>query len=288
MTLIGIVRLGTTAAHFAEYSQEIERLVATEHVSMLSRIDTAELQAALQSYPVMPDDVREVPSCEVGDCDVKLPRNTILQLSQLDPDAHGYEHRVTTVIREWLHKYLTAYERNGNAALVRYGDKDPPQSLRDGFTELIADAQVFGYRAPALYDYFADVVDRLPDGTSESFVWSVEEFGMRPLTTVTHTIADLEPQETHADVWIAMKLLYASHYLQASLRTIRVIDDRSSVEPASYLVCVDRLMFDTKVGGIVRAMAKRRLRSHLADRLKNISEAVGAYGVVTQDRVEGS
>ena len=287
MTLIGIVKLRTTPAQFAEYAEEVERLVATEHVSLLSRIDFSDLQAALQSYPVMPADIREVPSCEVGDCDVKLPRGVILQLAQLNPAASGYEQRVGVVIRQWLHQYLLDYERDGNAALVEYGDKHPPQSLHDGFSELIANAQVLAYRAPALHDYLNGTIDRQPDGSRESFVWSVEKFGMRPLTTVTHTVVDRNPGGDHADVWVGMKLLYASHYLHASLRSMRVINDWSSVEPASYLVCVDRLMFDAKVGGIVRAMAKRRLRSHLADRLQSISDSVGAYGLVMAGHVEG-
>ena len=287
MTLIGIVKLRATAEQFAEYASTHERLVATEHVSELGQFDFSDLQTAVQSYPVMLDDVREVPSCEVGDCDVKLPRSIILELSQLDPAANRFDQEVAAVIRRWLQQYLLGYRTNGNVALVEYGDKNPPQSLQAGFNSLIADAHVLAYRAPRLYDYFNGIVDQPPNGMRESFVWSVEKFGMRPLTTVTHSVVHRDLDGDPADLWVGMKLLYASHYLHASLRLMRVIDDRNSAEPTSYLVCVDRLLFDAKVGGIKRAMLKRRLRSHLADRLRAISDSVSGYGLMVADRSEG-
>jgi len=287
MTLIGIVKLTARSAQFAEYAEKVERLVATKHVSVLGQFDFSDLQTALRSYPVVPDDVREVPSCKVGDCDVKLPQSIILELSQLDPTADRFDQQVTAVIRQWLHQYLSGYRTNGNVALVEYGDKNPPQSLHDGFNRLIADAQVLAYRAQRLYDYFNGTADQLPDGMRESFVWSVEEFGVRPLTTVTHSVVHRDLDGDHADLWIGMKLLYASHYLHASLRLMRVINDWSSAEPASYLVSVDRLLFDAEVGGIKRAMLKRRLRSHLAQRLQDISDSVSEYGLMMAQRLEG-
>ncbi|UCD24287.1 MAG: hypothetical protein JSW51_14910 [Gemmatimonadota bacterium] len=287
MTLIGIVRLEATSARFAHYAERVEQLVATDHVVEVGQIDVSDLQNTLLSYPVMLDDVREVPSCEVGDCDIKLPQHIVLELAQLDHDADGLDGEVAVVIRRWLQQYLTGYESEGNAALVEYSDKSPPQSLQQGFNQLLADAQVLAYRNPRLYDYFDGVVDRLPQDMSESFVWSVEEFGMRPLTTVTHTVVHRDSIGDMAGVWVGMKLLYASHYLHASLRQMRLIEDRSSDEPASYLVCVDRLLFDAKVGGIKRAMVKRRLRSHLADRLEEIRDLLSASGLTAEDGSEG-
>ena len=287
MILIGMVKLKATPAQFADYAEEVERLVATEHVSFLGQIDFSNLQIALQSYPVLLEDIREVPSCEVGDCDVKLPRSIILELSQLNPAANRFDQQVAAAIRQWLHKYLSSYRRKGNVALVEYSDKNPPQSLHDGFSKLIAGAHVLAYRAPRLYDYFNGIVNRPPDGVRESFVWSVEDFGMRPLTTVTHSIVHRDLDGDYADLWVGMKLLYASHYLHASLRLMRVINDWNSAEPASYLVSVDRLLFDAEVGGIKRAMLRRRLRSHLAERLQNISDSVSEYGLMMTQRLEG-
>ncbi len=287
MTLIGIVKLRATSAQFAEYAEQVERLVATKHVSVLGQIDFSDLQTALRSYPIMPDDVREVPSCKVGDCDVKLPGSIILELSQLDPAANRFDQQVAAVIRQWLHQYLSSYKRDGNVALVEYSDKNPPQSLHDGFSRLMADAQVLAYRAPRLYDYFDGIVDQPPNGMRESFVWSVEKFGMRPLTTVTHSVVHRDLDGDHADLWIGMKLLYASHYLHASLRLMRVVNDWSSAQPTSYLVCVDRLLFDAEVGGIKRAMLKRHLRSHLAERLQDISDSVSEYSLMMAQRLEG-
>jgi hypothetical protein len=287
MTLIGMVKLNATGARFARYAEEVERLVATEYVSASGRIDFSDLEMALQAYPVMADDVREVPSCEVGDCDVKLPRKVILEMARLDPSASRYETQVAVMIRSWLYQYLSSYGSSGNAALIEYADKDPPQSLHDGLGRLIADAQVLAYRVPSLHDYFNGRVDQPPDGARERFIWSVEQFGMRPLTTVTQGVVYRNSTAGDSDVWVAMKLLYASHYLHASLRLMRVVEDPVSTEPVSYLVCVDRLLFDAKVGGIKRAIVKRRLRSHLAQRMQAIRDSVAGYGGLVVHRSRG-
>ncbi|UCG88305.1 MAG: hypothetical protein JSW71_07105 [Gemmatimonadota bacterium] len=286
MTLIGIVKLSATAGQFTRYAEEVGRLVATEHVTALGSIDVSNLQTALQSYPILADDVREVPSCEVGDCDVKLPRNVILEMAHLDPSSSRFETEVAATIRQWLRQYLSSYDTEGNTALVVYADKDPPQPLHDGFNGLIADAQVLADRVPALYDYFNGTVDQPPNGAREGVIWSVERFGMRPLTTVTHGIVYRDSVAGHAEAWVAMKLLYASHYLHASLRLMRVVEDPASAEPAAYLVCIDRLLFDGKVRGVVRALVKRRLRSHLADRMRDIRDSVSEYGLMMADRSE--
>ncbi len=279
MTLIGMVRLDATAAQFAQYAETVERLVATEHVRQLGKLDVSAMEHALRAYPILSDDLDEIPTCKIGDCDVKLPRDVILELSQLDVSAQvGRE--ATSVIKDWLQRYLSGYRSEGNTVLVQYGDKSRPQSLRVGFERLMADAQVFAYRAPLLHDYFSGIIDSLPAGMSEDFVWSVEEFGMRPLTTVTHSVVYGDASVHEGDFWVGMKLLYASHYLTASLRLMRVIEDPTAGQPTSYLICVDRLLFDAKVGGIKRAMAKRRLRSYLADRLEAIRNSLGAPGLV--------
>lgn len=288
MTLLGIVRLDATAAQFARHAADFEQLVATEHVTARGEIDFSDLDGALQAFPIMADDICEVPTCRIGDCDVKLPRNVIHQMAQLDPASSRFELQVAEVIRSWLYQYLSSYRSEGNVALVFYADKDPPQSLQEGFGRLIADAQILAYRVPLLYDYFNRMVDRSsPVGMRESFVWSVEQFGMRPLTTVTHSVVYRDSIAETSDVWVAMKLLYASHYLHASLRVLRVVEDRSSAEPTSYLVCLDRLLFDSKVGGLKRTLVKRRLRTHLAERIGAIKDSLGGLGSVMARQREG-
>jgi len=279
MTLIGMVRLDATVAQFAQYAETVERLVATEHVRQLGKLDVSALEHALRDYPILLEDLDEIPTCQIGDCDVKLPRDVILELSQLDATAQ-LNREATGVIKHWLQRYLSGYRSAGNTVLVQYGDKNPPQSLRVGFERLMADAQVFAYRAPLLHDYFNGFIDSLPAGMSEDFVWSVEEFGMRPLTTVTHSVVYDDASVHEGDFWVGMKLLYASHYLTASLRLMRVIEDPTASRPTSYLICVDRLLFDGKVGGIKRAIAKRRLRSHLTGRLEAIRRSLSAPSLV--------
>ncbi len=287
MTLIGMIKLDATASHFGRYADEPERVLATGHLGVLGQIDLSDPGLSLRSYPILADDIREVPSCEIGRCDVKLPQEVIVELSRIDPSAIRFDHEVEVVIKRWLYRYLSSYRNEGDTALVVYADKNPPQSLRDGLVRLMADAQVLGYRAPRLHGYVSGMAGRLPDGARESVIWSVERFGMRPLTTVTHAIVYRDVSADHGDVWVAIKLLYASHYLHASFQLMRVVEDRSAAEPASYLVSVERLLFDGKVRGVVRAIAERRLRSHLAERLEAIRDSIRERGSLMADHSRG-
>lgn len=71
--------------------------------------------------------------------------------------------------------------------------------------------------------------------------------------------------------WMAFKLLYASHYLQASLRVMHMVEEPVRETPALVLITVDRLLFDSDIGGLKRMLLSKHLESYAHQRLQSVS-----------------
>jgi hypothetical protein len=265
LVLLGVVQLPGRPSDFAAFARQLEQFSNNRHVARMGQFASASLPQDLELLAVRQEDVKAVRSCRLGKCHMKLPSATIAALSQLDSDDELYEAQVSRIVVGWLGEYLQQYLAGGNAALVEYADQQEPQSLERGFRELLSRFTVLAEQAPELYDYLQQGPAETPSEIENQFYWLIEDFGMRPLTTVTQsTMYRAEPGE----LWIVLKQLYASHYLRGALRSLRVVAGPDTPEgPSSYLVCVERVLFDKRVGGLKRALVTPRMRGHLEDRL---------------------
>jgi len=82
----------------------------------------------------------------------------------------------------------------------------------------------------------------------------------RPTLTVNHVVVYAPPG---GPAFIARKQIYATHYFEAALELVAVIDADNATPsaPASYLITLRRYRFDYLPGGIlnVRGRVKGRL-----------------------------
>ena len=148
---------------------------------------------------------------------------------------------------------------------MEYADQREPQSLERGFGELLGRFTVLAQQAPELYGYLQQGPTETPPEIENQFFWLIEDFGMRPLTTVTQSTMY---RSDGSELWVVLKQLYASHYLRGALRSLRVVAGPDTpAGPSSYLVCEERVLFDKRVGGFKRLLVTPRMRGHLEDRL---------------------
>lgn len=158
-----------------------------------------------------------------------------------------------------------------------YDDRRQPLALHEGFHALLAESPYVADHAPEFHHYL-DAYPRQPlAGVTDVIYWSVQEFGLRPLTTVTHASVYRRAPGSEPRTVIAMKQIYASHYFHAALQLIEVFEDRSEFGgPRAYLVYLDRSLFDTALGGLTRRTVERRLQGNLASRLNGMRNAASA------------
>ena len=224
----------------------------------------------LARFELPAGDLEPLRACAVGDCKLKLPRDAIARLRALGPNASA--DQVTALVRAWLLEYAREYSARGNAALVVYDDARRPLALHEGFHALLAQPPSLAASVPKFHHHLDEFPARPLAGGEDRLYWSVEEFGLRPLTTITHAVIYAVPAGRAPRVLVALKQVYASHYFHAGLATLALFEaptdsPASGGGSGSYLVWVERSLFDTDLGGFTRRRVVGRLEETLAARL---------------------
>lgn len=279
--LVGVVRLAVSPAEFARRFATLGPEVRSPRATQFGAFSTRPAREDLARY-VLPDaDVEPLRACAVGDCKLKLPRDAIARLRDLRPSASA--DRVATLVRAWLLEYARGYQDRGNAALVVYDDARRPLALHEGFHALLAEPPSLAESMPELHHYLDEFPARPLAGVEDRLYWSVEEFGLRPLTTITHAVIYARPAGRAPRVLIALKQVYASHYFHAGLATLMLFEAPAAggasgggeSSSGSYLVWLDRSLFDTDLGGFTRRRVVGRLEANLAARLGALRQPPG-------------
>ncbi len=278
IAVLGVVRIPTSPSRFTSFADDIDALMDYEYLTEIAWFKQNSTYTDSFEIPVRREDVSAVRSCVPGKCDMKLSTETIATIARLDPATGDFSDRVSGLVRDRLRRYLRDYRTLGNEGLPVYGDKQVPGSVHDGLRHLLDESGVLRQRAPHLYRHLDRPSISKPAHIRVGYFWSIEDFGMRPLTTMSESaIYGAQDDES----WVALKLLYSSHYLMASLRVIRVVQESSAEPgPSAYLVWDDRALFDGRVGGIKRMLLARHLRLSLAHRLTGLRDRLGEYDLL--------
>jgi hypothetical protein len=183
--------------------------------------------------------------------------------NEVNWSAPDYRDSVTALTREMLLERVKSYLVGGNRALGEYNDKAYRLSLADEFKSLLQPA-VFTYGYGSEFQaYLLDFPHSRPAYVESFFYWSKEKFGLKPVITVTH-VTVYRPSGAHgADILIASKGIYASHYYEASLGLTGYIHNQSSGPSRSYLMYINRSKTDALRGmfpGLKRSLISGRLR----------------------------
>lgn len=283
VAFIGAVRLGASAMPAAL------RLFASdlpaESRSLTRRVGFSRPPSAddLRGYTLPAADIDALRDCVIGKCVLKLPGDAIAALRQLDWKATDIGEQASVVMRRWLLAYVQAYATRGNDALVVYDDGRTPRPLHEGFHALLAVMPFWEDDAPEFHHYL-NVFPRQPlAGVRDTIACYLEDFGLRPLTTVVHSALYQIPERSPSMVraLIARKQIFASHYFRARLSMLALIETTPSATEArvgrapasSYLVWVDRSLFDTRLNRFVRGRVEGRLDDDLRSRLMQIQRA---------------
>ena len=257
-----------------------------ESGSLIQRAGISRPPAAndLRVYELPTADIDALRDCVVGACVLKLPGDAIAALRQLDWTAADIGSQASAVMRRWLLAYVRAYSQRGNDALVIYEDGRTPLPLHEGFHTLLAAMPFWVDDAPEFHHYL-DVYPRQPlAGVRDTITCYLEDFGLRPLTTVVHTaLYPAGDRSSAVRALIARKQLFATHYFRARLSMLAFLETVPSATisgartdgstPATYLVWLDRSLFDTKLNRFVRGRVEGRLEDDLRSRLTQIQRA---------------
>ena len=149
-------------------------------------------------------------------------------------------------------------------------DKEEPLSPGKGVDALAGYLQAVTEMMQTLRVHLRDYPRSAVEGAEDVIVWTVRDYGYRPVTGVIHAVI-YEPPGSFPVV--ALKNLYSSHYFHGRLQLIVLLVDPEDPEQ-TYVGYTDRLLFDDDVGGIKRRMLEAGVLKDVARRLELLRNVV--------------
>lgn len=250
------VRRGSPAC-FVQQLEDIEHFKTGPLVQKIHKISEPPTLADFQTLQLTPDEIESLEACRPGKCRIKLPASAI-GVTRTEQD-----------FRAWLFDYLQTYRKLGNPALVQY-DSAPV------IARLLVDLGQILDAKPSLQDLSAVAYDHLSQYPRkppvapilrEFLYWSTENFGLKPVTSITHVHIFQRPGAAIA----ASKQIYANHYMDASLGLSFAVD---APHEGMYLVYLNRTRIDLLqgwLGGIRKVFLRRKLLNGFRDNLRAVS-----------------
>ena len=276
----GAVRVGVPARFFLQKFVDIVSFKQSPIVRQIGKFSETPRRDDLAGLTFDPGDLDEIRSCRVGDCDIQLSAEQIRRIQgAVDwsrPDAPAQANRV---LRDMLFDYVELYQRAGNQALLEYADDDAPLRVNDELRLLVAHSRSVLSGLPEFGELLSASSSQLQPA-NEFLYWSKEQFGLKPVVSITHVIVYLPGRPDVPDIVIASKQIYASRYLAASLALTFGVEP-SPGTPAFYMAYVNRTRpraFPPVIGGLVRRVAQGQTRDGLEEQLQLAKARLeGAY-----------
>jgi hypothetical protein len=278
---LGVVRLNVSKEFFLEKFMDIESFKRSEIVLQIRKLSSPPRLEDLLELNLETEHLNALKTCKVGDCNVKVPASLIERFrKEINWSAPDHKGRATAVTRQFLLDYVRAYLKDGNAALVEYGDRNYPQRLADEVGSLVDQSPYLLETAPEFHKYLAQFPRIQLPGVENFIYWSKERVGgLKPVLGLTHVTVYKQKTESPFQIIIASKQIYANHYFEGSLALTWIVDaETEASKTGSYLIYFNRSRMDALRGGLSwlkRYIAHGKIREGL---LKNLQ--------LTRDKLE--
>jgi len=267
VSAFAIMRLDIPADFFVERVRDIVNFKKSEKVLQIGKFSNPPRLGDLTSLTFDQVDIDAIQACRVKSCDIKMSAKYIERFQkEVNWSAANHRDRVSELMREMLLEHVLAYSRSGNVGLGKYDDKSYSLGLADEFKSLLKPAAyMYGY-VPEFQKYLEEYPQGRPQNASiaeDFFYWSKEDFGLKPVTSVTHVTIYKRSHDNASDVIIGSKGIYGSHYFESSLGLTAFIQSRGSDPARTYLIYMNRSRTDALRGffaGLKRSLIGGSLR----------------------------
>jgi hypothetical protein len=275
LTVRAAVRTHATAEGLVEWARDVRALGRSPYLSAAGKFSNPPVIGDVATLVLDEADLADLRRCRPGNCDVKLNDEEIAAVrNALENNREEWRSALQHAFRNIVVERARRYLMDGHNPWASYHDERHPLLLDGEFAAL---ASTVALTQPHLFP-LSNYLSLYPKGDGkgiESFLyWANESLGRKPVVSITH-LAIMEGNTRIAGAVVARKLVYASHYVTASLSltTIGAAPD----EVDRYLVYLNhsRLdMLDGALGGLVRHFVERRLKAEGPRVLEAVRQAI--------------
>jgi hypothetical protein len=271
VTVVGLAKLSASPGAILRDLRRRNGMLRSDALRYAGRFSTPPQPADVAGYRLPESDLEALSECEVGDCKFKLRAVGVEAFGKIDWSAPDARERADALAREGLLDFVRSYRKSGREALkTPFVDKEEPLSPGKGIDALLGHMQQTTQEAQALRLHLRDYPRGALEGAEDLIIWTVRDYGYRPVTGVIHAVIHEQPGSIPV---VALKNLYSSHYFHARLQLIVLLADPEDPEQ-TYLGYSDRLLFDDDVGSIKRRMIEAGVLNDVGRRLELLRKAV--------------
>lgn len=232
-------------------------------------------------------DIEKLKICAVGDCDLKLSAPMIRRFNtEIDWNSAEHKFRATELFKTLLVDYVRDYLKRGDRALIEYADKRKPVQIADEYRAIAERSALIRSFAPELLEFLRKFPDAELSGTEGRVDWSKVDSGLKPIITLTHSVAYSRRSEDDLFLTIATKQIYASHYIDASLAFTSLLRFGAGDSAEDYLLFTSTSRSDSLGGafsGMAHAVVEREALQKAEDMLRNSKTRLEAKAPASQN-----
>ena len=216
--VFGAVFVNATPQEYVKLALDPEKIRRLPGYLGAGRFSDPPRLSDLAGFTLEPDDVRDLKICRPGRCDVQLPAAAMQDLQRkLDWSQPDISTKVNDRVREMALDILGRYREAGNRVLGIYDDSIHPFDVNEQLRSLLGRSEALPVYVPELNRYLLDYPSIKQSGVESLFYWERVDFGLKPTLRLNHAISYQSAGPGGTAQVVAVKQLYASHYLQLAL-----------------------------------------------------------------------
>jgi hypothetical protein len=265
----GAIRIPVPAEFFLQRFVDIVSFKQSRFVTQIGKFGGIPQVDDLSRLTLDAGEIDELKTCRPGDCGLQLSTDQIRRMQNaVDWSSPGARAEASRVMRELLFDYVERYRAYGNQALIEYANEKTPVRLADEWRLLVNHSAGILASVPEFSNALLNETSSLLNA-HEFLYWSKEQFGLKPVVSITHVTIYLPGRADAPDVIIASKQIYASRYLAASLGLTLGVEG-AEPQPSLYLAYANRTRsraFPPVIGALARRVAQGRAKDGLEEQL---------------------
>lgn len=157
VAVFGAVWVQAPIVRYVEAVTDIERFETGGGFRVTKKIGDPARPEDFRDLVLPSDDVRDLRSCRVGDCELKVSAEGLARLQrEVDWSRPDAKAQVERTVRAMAVDYVTVYREGGNSRLAVYRDRRNPTFVANEFRELIGNMPAVAEFLPEMRKYLLD------------------------------------------------------------------------------------------------------------------------------------
>lgn len=267
MAAFGAVMVQADQATFLARFRNLADFRRVPSVLEIGRLSVPPRVSDLAALTAEDGDLDALRKCRPGSCDVKLARSAMERLGrEMNWSAPDAKERASTLLRQMLVDYASAYMKGGTPEMATYEDKEKALDTPTEFRKVLAASPYLFEYAPEFHGYVLDYPRGRLEGAEDLFYWAKDKFGPKPTVALYHVTLWKGADRAV----IATKQIYASHYFQAGFDITALVGVPG--KKAFYLIDLYRARVDPPTGllsGVLLGKIRSGIEQGVAETLKS-------------------